>query len=97
MYGVRVSSFCSVILLFLASVAFAGQATSSISGTVVDTAGGLVPGAMVTVTSANGTKSETTTNSAEATTTIPPPPPCEPFVYDMAWPLAGYTAPGPLG
>ena len=71
MYVVRASSLCAaILLLLLASVANAGQATSSISGTVVDTAGGLVPGALVTVTSANGTKSETTTNSA-GTFTVP--------------------------
>ena len=31
----------------------------------------------------------TTTSPPETTTTQPPPPPCEPFVYDMAWPLSG--------
>jgi murein DD-endopeptidase MepM/ murein hydrolase activator NlpD len=32
---------------------------------------------------------ETTTTVPETTTTAPPPPPCDPFVYDMSWPLAG--------
>lgn len=31
----------------------------------------------------------TTTLPPETTTTVPPPPPCDPFVYDLAWPLAG--------
>jgi hypothetical protein len=30
----------------------------------------------------------TTTLPPETTTTVPPPPVCDPFVYDMAWPLA---------
>lgn len=32
---------------------------------------------------------ETTVPAPETTTTAPLPPPCEPFVYDMSWPLAG--------
>jgi murein DD-endopeptidase MepM/ murein hydrolase activator NlpD len=40
----------------------------------------------------------TTTTLLETTTTLPPPPPCEPFVYDMAWPLAGSSQIGsPFG
>ncbi len=35
-----------------------------------------------------------TTTTVPATTTLPPPPACDPFVYDMAWPLAGVGAIG---
>ncbi len=35
------------------------------------------------------TAAPTTTTTLPAETTLPPPPSCEPFVYDMAWPLAG--------
>ena len=50
-----------LLILLSASVAFA-QGTSSISGTVVDTAGGAVPGVAVVVTSESGQTLETTTN-----------------------------------
>jgi len=47
-----------------------GASTSSISGTVVDTGGGVIPGAMVVVTSAGGAKYETVTN-AQGVFTVP--------------------------
>src|SRR5262245_27726563 len=55
----------AVILAISTAPAFAQGASgsSSISGTVVDTAGGAIPGASVVVTSnATGTKFEATTN-----------------------------------
>ncbi|HEX6145230.1 MAG TPA: M23 family metallopeptidase [Acidimicrobiia bacterium] len=48
-----------------------------------------------TTTTVPTPETTTTVPTPEATTTVPepttiaPPPPCEPFVYDMSWPLAG--------
>ena len=64
--GVKVVRWSALLLILVASVAYAGQATSSISGVVVDSAGGFVPGATVTVTGPNGTKFDVISNSAGA-------------------------------
>src|SRR5689334_5242075 len=58
-----------VFVLFvslLASAASAGQTTSTITGVVQDSAGGMIPGASVVVNSPNGTKFETVSNSTGA-------------------------------
>ena len=52
----------ALVVLTAATIAYAQGATSSISGVVVDSAGGVVPGATVVVTNAAGTKFETVTN-----------------------------------
>ena len=74
----RLALYSAVVFLTAAGLAFAhpstdargalsdveGQgATASISGAVVDTAGGVVPGATVVVTNAAGTKFEAVTNT----------------------------------
>jgi hypothetical protein len=62
----RVCLSLAVVLTLLAhGAAFgrAGQATTSISGTVVDSGGGIIPGATVVVTNAAGTTFETSTNA----------------------------------
>jgi hypothetical protein len=60
-----------VLALTFASSAFAQGTSSSISGTVVDSAGGAIPGASVVVTSdATGTKFETVT-SGQGAFTVP--------------------------
>ena len=54
-------------LLHLTALAYGQGASSSITGVVTDTAGGVVPGASVVVTSnATGTKYETMTNESGA-------------------------------
>src|SRR5204863_9720837 len=53
-----VASLCALALLVLSAPAFA-QSTASISGTVKDSGGGVIPGATVVV------KNETTGNSQE--------------------------------
>jgi hypothetical protein len=62
-HGVRVVAF--VFLAFvISSPAWARQVTSSIAGVVKDSAGGVVPGAMVVVTNPDtGAKFDTITNS----------------------------------
>ncbi|HSK07366.1 MAG TPA: M23 family metallopeptidase [Acidimicrobiia bacterium] len=40
-------------------------------------------------TSTDPAPATTTTTTVPETTTTAPPPPCDPFVYDMSWPLAG--------
>src|SRR5512145_2219648 len=53
-----------VCLLSLSARSYAQGASSSITGVVTDTAGGVVPGAAIVVTSnATGTKYETITNA----------------------------------
>ena len=62
-HGARVLAFLALVL-FASSPAWARQVTSSVSGVVKDSAGGVVPGAMVVVTSnETGAKFETLTNS----------------------------------
>ena len=60
----QVVSFVALFVC-LASAA-AGQTTSSITGLVQDSAGGVIPGAAVVMTTPNGTKFETVTNSSGA-------------------------------
>ncbi len=56
-----------VVLLVTASAHAQGSATSAVSGVITDTAGGVIPGANVVVTSnATGTKFEAVTNSTGA-------------------------------
>ena len=55
---------CRVVRRFLRRRTLQAQATSTITGVVKDSAGGVIPGASVVVTSnATGTKFETVTNS----------------------------------
>jgi hypothetical protein len=61
---VRITFGLLAALAILASgQAFAQGATTSISGTVTDSAGGVIPGAAVVVTNAAGTKFEAVTNA----------------------------------
>ncbi|MEX2272255.1 MAG: carboxypeptidase regulatory-like domain-containing protein [Vicinamibacterales bacterium] len=53
----------AALAVFLVAAPAFGQATSSISGTVVDSAGGAIPGATVIVTNAAGAAFETVSNS----------------------------------
>ena len=64
--GVLVAATAIAILAWSAGPAFAqGGATSSISGTVIDSGGGVIPGATVVVkNNASGTTFNTVTNSA---------------------------------
>jgi Carboxypeptidase regulatory-like domain len=62
--GVTRLVVCTALAVLTATfVAFAGQGATSISGVVVDSAGGVVPGATVIVTNAAGTKFETVSNT----------------------------------
>jgi hypothetical protein len=54
----------AALVLAMNGPAFGQGATSSISGTIVDSAGGVIPGATVTVTSATGVAFESVTNAA---------------------------------
>jgi len=68
----RLACLCLTTALALAwsAPAFAQGATASVSGTVVDTAGGAIPGAAVTVKNASGASFETVTN-AEGVFNVP--------------------------
>jgi len=59
----RVLLLSAAIFHLAPALAFGQGATASISGVVVDSAGGVIPGATVVVTNAAGTKFETVTNS----------------------------------
>ena len=73
-------------LLHLTALAYAQGASSSITGVVTDTAGGVVPGATVVVTSnATGTKFETMTNGRARSTC----PRC-PGTYSVTVALQGF-------
>ncbi len=62
-HGVRIVTFAALVF-FISSPAWARQVTSSISGVVKDSAGGVVPGAMVVVTNPDtGAKFDAITNS----------------------------------
>lgn len=62
-HGVRIVAFAALVF-FISSPAWARQVTSSISGVVKDSAGGVVPGAMVVVTNPDtGAKFDAITNS----------------------------------
>ena len=78
--------FTAVLLVLLSSSIALAQATSSISGTVVDSAGGAVPGVAVVVTSPGGQTFETVTN-AEGIFNIPS---IAPGAYKVAVSLAGF-------
>ena len=58
----RLSAVCAVVSV-MSGTALAQTVTSSISGTVVDSAGGVVPGAAVVVTNEAGATFEAATNS----------------------------------
>ena len=75
----------ALVVLLSPSIALA-QATSSISGTVVDSAGGAIPGVAVVVTSEGGQTFETVTN-AEGIFNIPS---IAPGAYKVAVSLAGF-------
>jgi hypothetical protein len=62
-HGVRIVTLAALVF-FVSSPAWARQVTSSIAGVVKDSAGGVVPGAMVVVTNPDtGAKFEAITNS----------------------------------
>jgi hypothetical protein len=61
---------CLVLAVGAAPALAQGSSTSSISGTVVDAGGGVIPGATVIVTSEAGAKFETLTNT-EGTFSVP--------------------------
>lgn len=46
-------------------------------------------GAADSTTTVPAPETTTTVPAPESTTTVPAPPACDPFVYDMSWPLAG--------
>jgi hypothetical protein len=60
--GVRRVRLAWWFIFFSATLTFAQGAATSISGTVADSGGGVIPGATVVVINAAGTKFETTTN-----------------------------------
>jgi hypothetical protein len=57
----RVGALIAVVLIWTAT-AFAQGTTSSVSGTVVDAAGGAIPGAAVIVSNESGASFESVTN-----------------------------------
>jgi hypothetical protein len=79
-------SFVALFICLVASAVAAGQATSSITGVVQDSAGGVIPGAAVVVTSPNGTKFNTVTNSAGAFNV----PALQPGTYSVTVTLQGF-------
>ncbi|HXT72044.1 MAG TPA: carboxypeptidase regulatory-like domain-containing protein [Vicinamibacterales bacterium] len=74
------------MLSLVASAASARQTTSSITGVVQDSAGGVVPGAAVVVLSPNGTKFEVVSNSSGAFNV----PALLPGVYSVTVSLQGF-------
>ena len=76
----------ALVVLLSASIAFA-QATSSISGTVVDSAGGAVPGVAVVVVSSDGGQTLETTTNAEGIFSIPS---VAPGAYKVTVSLSGF-------
>src|SRR5687767_4950049 len=59
---VAIASLMAALIVLASTAAFAQTATSAISGTVVDSAGGAIPGAAVVVTNASAASFETLTN-----------------------------------
>jgi hypothetical protein len=84
---VQVVSFVALFTCLFASAA-AGQTTSSITGVVQDSAGGVIPGAAVVVTSPNGTKFNTVTNSTGAFNV----PALQPGTYSVTVTLQGFKS-----
>lgn len=84
--GMRKLVFAWILVAVAASPAVGQGSTASISGTVVDTDGGVIPGATVVVTNAAGTKFETVTN-AEGLFTVPALPAGS---YKVAVSLSGF-------
>ena len=80
------AGLCTAVLVLLSPSIALAQATSSISGTVVDSAGGAIPGVAVVVTSPGGQTFETVTN-AEGIFNIPS---IAPGAYKVAVSLAGF-------
>ena len=87
-HGVKaLSLFSAVLCVFLLASPAAGQVTSSISGVVQDSAGGVVPGASVVITStATGGKFEALTNSTGAFNV----PALQPGTYTVTVSLQGF-------
>src|SRR5688500_5093878 len=63
-------SFAALLALMLSASAFAQGASSSLTGTVVDSAGGAIPGATVVVKNQAGATFEAVTNT-EGVFTVP--------------------------
>src|SRR5687767_6724593 len=79
--------FMAVIgVLVFSSFALAQGASTSISGTVVDSAGGAIPGAAVTIKNESGFSFETTTNT-EGIFNVPS---VAPGLYKVSVSLAGF-------
>jgi hypothetical protein len=84
--GVKQVSMFVLFVCLLAGTASARQTTSSITGVVLDPAGGVIPGAMVVVNLPNGTKFETITNSTGSFNV----PALLPGVYSVSVSLQGF-------
>jgi len=82
---VRVSS-CALLVVLISSLAFGQAATSSITGTVLDSAGGAIPGAAVVVKNESGVSFEAVSNG-EGLFNIPG---VAPGVYHMTVSLSGF-------
>jgi hypothetical protein len=80
-----IAAFAAVVLLVSAS-AFAQGATSSITGSVIDTAGGAIPGAAVVVKNQSGVSFEAVSN-AEGLFNVPG---LAPGVYTVTVSLTGF-------
>src|SRR5687768_11629864 len=85
--AVRPLLLSSALVVAFTTVALAqGGATSSISGVIVDSAGGVIPGANIVATSASGTKFEAVTNASGAYSV----PALSAGVYTVTVSLAGF-------
>jgi hypothetical protein len=88
-YG-RTTLFATVILLSLANALAYGQGSatsSSISGTVVDTGGGVIPGATVTIKNTATNRSFTAVSNSEGVFVVPA---LEPGTYSVTVTLSGF-------
>jgi len=86
-YGLKQLALSLVLVALACSPAFAqGASTSSISGTVVDSGGGVIPGATVVVTSESGQTFNVVTN-AEGAFTVPA---LQPGTYKVTVTLQGF-------
>jgi hypothetical protein len=79
-------SFVCALVLSLSAVTFAQTATSSITGTVIDSGGGAIPGATVVVKNESGVSFEAVTNS-EGLFNVPG---VSPGVYTVTASLTGF-------